>query len=270
MSLLIVHVPDTDVEAASDWLWSLGAVAIEERSSSSELVAGFADADQALAVRSVIGERWPTRFEEPPDEAEWRDVWLHHLEPVSVGPLVIHPPWREPRPELDQTALSIDPGRAFGSGHHESTQLAIRALVEIVDATPGASVLDVGCGTGVLSVVAAARGASSVLGVDLDLDIAELARTNAEANGFEPPDVRFSDDDVADIDTTFDVVVANMTLGTVTPLLAAIHDRVDHRLILSGLLLEQVDMVAEMLTSTPLATWTDGAWIAAAWHAPAA
>lgn len=271
MSLLIVHVAADEADAASDWLWSLGATAIEERPDTGELIAGFSDADQALAVRSVIEERWPTRFEEPPEESAWRDVWLAHLEPVTIGHLVVHPPWREPDPDADQMTLSIDPGRAFGSGHHASTQLAILALIDILgtESSGGSTLLDVGCGTGVLSVVGAALGSRSVLGIDLDLDVAELARSNAVANGYDEPEVRFSTESVDQLDASFDVAVANMTWGTVAPLLPAIHERCDHRLVLSGLLRPQVDVVSEVLTSAPLQTWTSGDWIAGAWAAPA-
>jgi len=263
MSLLVVRVEESDIDLASDWLWTLGATAIEERSG--ELIAGFPDADQALAVRSVIEERWPTRFELPPDEAEWRDVWLKHLQPVSVGPLVIHPPWITPARDA-VLPISIDPGRAFGSGHHESTQLAILALQEVLEEVPNPTVLDVGCGTGVLAVAASALGARRVLGIDVDLDITELARTNAEANGQEPPAVQFSTEDIADVEKRYDIVVANMTIGTVSPLLADIASTARGPLILSGLLHDHLPRVNATFGRNPVHTWANGAWVAARWN----
>jgi len=263
MSLLVVRIEQSDADLASDWLWTLGANAIEERNG--ELIAGFPDADQALAVRSVIEERWPTRFEVPPDESEWRDVWLQHLQPVTVGSLVIHPPWITPTPG-DSQPISIDPGRAFGSGHHESTQLAILALHEVLQEVPNPSVLDVGCGTGVLAVAASALGARRVLGIDVDLDITELARTNAEANGQEPPAVLFTTEDIADVERRFDIVVANMTIGTVSPLLDDIATTARGPLILSGLLHEHLPRVNDVFGRNPEHTWADGAWVAARWN----
>lgn len=262
MALLVVHISDGESDLACDWLWSLGATAIEDRSERGELIAGFDDAEEALAVRSLIGERWPTRFEEPPDESEWRDVWLRHLEPVVVGRLIIHPPWRVPDEVAEnQIPVSVDPGQAFGSGHHESTQLAIVALGELIQ--PGDSVLDVGCGTGVLSLAAAAFGARSVLGIDLDLDIVELARSNAEANGLSEDVVQFSTRDVAALTESFDVVIANMTLGTVMPLLDAMSGSTDRDLVLSGLLADQIARLDEVLRAAPQRRWASSEWTAA-------
>lgn len=261
MSLLVLRVTDAaDAEAASDWLWSLGALAIEERSDGPIwLIAGFSSAEAALAVRDVVGERWPTRCETAPDEAEWRDTWLAHLRPVVVDQFVIHPPWRPvDAPAAGQRTISIDPGRAFGSGHHPTTQLAIQLIGQ--DEPANRRVLDVGCGSGVLSIIAAALGAESVVGLDLNLDIAELARTNAEANGFDESRIRFADEPVAslaartsDHDDPWDVVVANMTRGNLEPLLPDLVSLAGRSLILSGLLYAQAEpLIASVASSANL------------------
>jgi len=257
VSLLVVRVANPDeADVASDWLWSLGAQAIEERADEPvSLIAGFTSSEAALAVRDVVGERWPTRFEVPPDEAEWRDVWLEHLEPVTVDRFVIHPPWRPAPSDGAHQSLSIDPGRAFGSGHHPTTRLAIRLMTNTVE--PGHRVLDVGCGTGVLSIVAGALGAGSVEGIDLNLDIAELARTNAEANGLPASTVNFSDrplstftDDAVGSNSDWDLVVANMTRANTSPLMADLVRLASHHLILSGLLDSQAEEVNASITDS--------------------
>ena len=98
MAVLVVRVDETEVEACSDWLWQLGATAIEERPlvpggnepidlsriPDVELVAGFADDDDALGARSLLIERWPSRLESTGDEAVWRDEWLR-LDRTSIG-----------------------------------------------------------------------------------------------------------------------------------------------------------------------------------------
>ena len=257
MSLLVVRVANPDeADVASDWLWSLGAQAIEERAGEPvSLIAGFTSSEAALAVRDVVGERWPTRFEVPPDEAEWRDVWLEHLEPVTVDRFVIHPPWLPAPNDGAHQSLSIDPGRAFGSGHHPTTRLAIKLMTNTVE--PGHRVLDVGCGTGVLSIVAGALGAGSVEGIDLNLDIAELARTNAEANGLPASTVTFSErplstftDDAVGSNSDWDLVVANMTRANTSPLMADLVRLASRHLILSGLLDSQAEEVNASITDS--------------------
>lgn len=234
MSVLVVSLAPPDVEACSDWLFRLGATAIEERSvdpnqagaeqtDSVLLVAGFPDDDLALAARSVLSERWPCRLESTGDEAAWRDEWLKWIEPLEVAGFLVHAPWHDltDRPTLsaDLMPISIDPGSAFGSGHHPTTQLALQALVSSISA--GASVLDVGCGTGILSVAAAQAGAGSVLGIDLDHDIIEIAAANVEANGVQDR-VALRTDSLAELAGRFDVAVANIVIGDLRPLLPSI------------------------------------------------
>lgn len=244
MSLLVVRVPEVDVEAASDWLWSVGCTAVEEctpdDNGTVELTAGFPDADLALAARSLLGERWPTRFEEPPDESLWLDVWLQHLAPTEVAGFCVYPPWSTPF-DTERGALSIDPGQAFGSGHHPTTRLAIEALATIIQ--PGDSVLDIGCGTGLLAITAAALGATDVVGIDLEPGIVELARSNAEANGQA---IDFVTTPLAAIDRSFDVVVMNVTIGTQRQLQSDADARWRRVLVLTGLLADQGDDLFEL------------------------
>ncbi|MEM7091632.1 MAG: 50S ribosomal protein L11 methyltransferase [Actinomycetota bacterium] len=242
MSVLVVRVAPDEIEACSDWLFQLGATAIEERRDPDEttLAVGFRNDDAALAARSVLSERWACRLEDTGDEAAWRDRWLHFLEPIDVGPLTIHAPWHDmsERPAAGQRRISIDPGRAFGSGHHPTTQLAIEALARVVE--PDDRVLDAGCGTGILSIAAAAFGAARVTGVDLDHDILAVAEGNVIDNGFEQT-VELTEISLLELTRSFDVVVANIVIGDLRPLLAPLLARAERRLILSGFLVQQLD-----------------------------
>lgn len=266
LMLLEVETSQDDVDLASDWLWALGATAIEVRESNERgagaqtLVAGFADGDAALAARSVLIERWPTRFEQPPDEAGWRDVWLHHLKPISVGSFLIHPPWIEPPPHdanTPLTPLSVDPGRTFGSGHHPTTRLVIERLAAIV--RPGDTVLDVGCGSGVVGIAAAALGAAEVVAIDVEPAILETARANAEANGlvdrfqfvaepFPTPQLNSPGEG--------DVVVANIVVGDLQLLLGQLAAATSRDLVISGFLTDQTDQVEQQLSNRALRTTT--------------
>ena len=246
MSVLVVRVAADDADSCSDWLFQLGANAIEERTEPAgdrpaavTLVAGFGDDDLALAARSVLNARWPCRIEDTGDEVTWRDEWLRWLEPIEAAGFVIHAPWHDPQllsPGLAR--VSIDPGRAFGSGHHPTTRLALDALRTHV--ARRSRVLDVGCGTGILSIAAARLGAASVLGLDLDHDIVSVAEANLEANGVASV-VELSTIAAADLNDRFDVVVANIVIGEMRPLLIDLVHRTEGVLIISGFLEDQLD-----------------------------
>lgn len=259
--MLVLALAPDDVEVAQDWLWGLGAIAIEERPSDSAgdaitVIAGFDDDDTALAARSVISERWPTRFEQPPDESEWRDVWLQHLGPVDVGPLVIHPPWQPPH-DPTGIAISIDPGRAFGSGQHPSTQLAVLGLAEVLN--PGDRVIDVGCGTGVLSIASIALGAKRALGIDLDHDIIEVARANADANGLGEQ-IKVTTTPLESVQRSADVIAVNITCHSLVPLVPTIIGLADRDVVVSGLLTDQQSILEAAFGVKATHQWTNDDW----------
>jgi ribosomal protein L11 methyltransferase len=111
--------------------------------------------------------------------ADWRDRWKAFHQPVRVGPLWIGPPWNDP--PADATAIVIDPGRAFGTGAHPTTQLCVELMLKLEPA----SVVDFGCGSGVLSIVAAKLGFAPVIALDADENAVAATIANAAANGVE-------------------------------------------------------------------------------------
>jgi ribosomal protein L11 methyltransferase len=112
-------------------------------------------------------------------EEGWEDRWRDFHRPVRVGSLWVGPPWE--RPPEDAVSVVIDPGRAFGTGAHPTTRLCLEFLLEL----PRSSLLDVGCGSGVLAIAAARLGFSPVRAVDFDPAAVEATRANAESNGVE-------------------------------------------------------------------------------------
>jgi ribosomal protein L11 methyltransferase len=145
----------------------------------------------------------------------WEDEWRRFHVPVVVGPLWIGPPWHESQPGL--TPVVIDPGRAFGTGAHETTRLVLELLLEV----DRGSFLDVGCGSGVLAIAAAKLGFAPVHALDFDESAVDAARRNAKANGVDL-DVRRADA-TSDFLPSADVAAANVTLETVEALGASIE-----------------------------------------------
>jgi ribosomal protein L11 methyltransferase len=109
----------------------------------------------------------------------WPDRWREFHHAIRIGPLWVGPPWEEPPP--DALAVVIDPGRAFGTGAHPSTRLSLELLLD----QPRGSLLDLGCGSGVISIAAAKLGFAPVAAVDVDEVAVEVTRENAAANGVE-------------------------------------------------------------------------------------
>jgi ribosomal protein L11 methyltransferase len=159
-------------------------------------------------------------------EAGWEDRWRSFHRPVQVGPLWIGPPWESPPDGV--IAIVIDPGRAFGTGAHPTTRLCLELLLD----GPIGSLIDVGCGSGVLAIAAAKLGYAPVLAVDVDPVAVEVTAANAEANG-AAIGARVADALAEPSLPAAEVAVANITLGSVEGVAA----RLDcSRLITSGYL----------------------------------
>ena len=154
-------------------------------------------------------------------ESGWEDRWRTFHRPVRVGPLWIGPPWETP--PADATAVVIDPGRAFGTGAHPTTQLCLELLLDL----PAGSLLDVGCGSGVLAVAASLLGHAPVLGVDIEEASVAATGENAARNGVEL-EARLVAADVSL--PPADLVVANISLEAVH----ALPDRIDAALLVTS------------------------------------
>ena len=142
-------------------------------------------------------------------EDGWEDRWRAFHRPVRVGRLWVGPPWEAP-PD-DALVVVVDPGRAFGTGSHQTTQLCLQALQEL---EPG-PLLDVGCGSGVLSIAAALLGFEPVVGVDVEEPSIEATLANAQANGVTVDAQLVSGDEQL---PSSPLVVANISLASVEAL----------------------------------------------------
>jgi ribosomal protein L11 methyltransferase len=145
-------------------------------------------------------------------EPGWEERWREFHRPVWIGPLWIGPPWEEAPP--DATSVVIDPGRAFGTGSHPTTRLCLGLLVEL----DRGSMLDIGCGSGVLSVAAAKLGFGPVVAIDREAAAVEAARRNATRNEVTI-EVRRGDALEAELPSV-DLALANIDLRSVDTLAA--------------------------------------------------
>ena len=179
-------------------------------------------------------------------EQDWGASWKKHFRPRRVTwNLIVAPPWEEAQPDVDQQVLIIDPGQAFGTGQHESTLLCLRRMDRLRrrDILPE-SVLDVGCGTGILALAGLIMGCRTARAIDLDPQAVEAAKHNAELNQLSGR-LEVDDTPLAKLTGTWSLIVANLTaedLKALAPLLAARLEK-GGEIVASGLLLEQVDEV---------------------------
>ena len=141
---------------------------------------------------------------------DWADRWRRFHKPVRVGGLWVGPPWEKPDPNA--VAVVIDPGRAFGTGGHATTRLCL----ELLEREERGSVLDVGCGSGVLSIAAARLGFDPVLAIDVDPQAVEATQRNAADNGVSV-DVRRADLRDDELPET-ELALANITAESVEEL----------------------------------------------------
>jgi ribosomal protein L11 methyltransferase len=274
-----VSVGADDVELVSLELFELGANGVEERDATTlnrsdgsdvTLVASFesdADAEQA---RDALAGRFAARVEHVEGDA-WRDAYKAYFKPARVGErLVVRPPWEPWDAAPSDVVLVLDPGRAFGTGTHESTRLVLSLVQRFV--TPGCAVLDVGCGSGILSIACLLLGAGRARALDVDPEAVSATLENAVANGVAER-LEVDGTPVEQVTERFPLVLANIESRVLLPMKDALFRRLSPSgvLILSGLLATERDtMVAAYGALELLAEDTQGEWLGLALRAPAA
>lgn len=145
---------------------------------------------------------------------EWENNWKQYFHAMPVGEkLLIRPLWEDADPQ-GRTVLSIEPGLAFGSGTHETTRLCLEALEKYI--SEDTTVLDVGSGSGILSIASLLLGAKKAVGVDIDALAVKTARENGLVNGFKEPEYTVLEGNLTDkVNGKFDVVVANIVADVI-------------------------------------------------------
>ena len=202
------------------------------------------------------------------DEADWQNAWREHFHILHVGSrTVIVPTWRSYSPSPGDVVIELDPGMAFGTGHHPTTTMCLAALEELV--SPGCSVLDLGCGSGILSIAAARLGASDVLALDIDATAAETAAANVRQNGVDAV-VTVGEGTLPHLSLRpggYDIVVANISSTVIGDLASSIARAARHggTVVASGVLDQSRGPVVERLEEAGLSlegVEVDGDWVA--------
>lgn len=178
------------------------------------------------------------------DDVLWRDKWKEYFKPTKLSNnIVVKPTWCEYKPNEGDIVIEIDPGMAFGTGTHETTMLCIRMIEKYMHS--GYKVLDVGSGSGILSIAAAKLGASDVLGIDIDEDAVRVSNENYELNGVSDRAKAIVGDLTAGVDYKANIVVANLLADIVMRLSkdAKRHLRENGIFITSGILTEKSEAV---------------------------
>jgi len=141
---------------------------------------------------------------------DWENNWKAYFKPTTIGKrLLVRPVWEEIEDAGGRIVFNIEPGLAFGNGSHETTRLSLEALEGYV--TNESTVLDIGCGSGILAVAALLLGAKSATGVDIDKLAVKTARENGRINGFKEPEFTVLNGNLVDkVHGKFDIVVANI------------------------------------------------------------
>ncbi len=192
------------------------------------------------------------------DDEAWRDKWKEHFKPTKVTErIVIKPTWEEYTPEeADEIVIEIDPGMAFGTGTHETTRLCMKLLEKYMAQLDAKSikVLDAGCGSGILAIAAALLGSENVIGVEIDPDAVNVAKTNVELNGVAYSVKVIEGDLMKGIGVNgkgykADIVVANLMHNLIMGLAPSVrkHMETGGIFISSGILIEKRDVVAKAI-----------------------
>ena len=213
----------------------------------------------AFSVFGVTSLPAPVTIREVEDR-DWLAEWKRHWKPTEVGRFIIAPPWSDVS-DTDRIVIRIEPNMAFGTGTHDTTQLCLTAIGEIL--TPDMSVLDVGTGTGILAIAAAKLGAKNIFACDTDADSVKIARENAVLNGLGEH-ITFADGPIDESTPTHDLVCANLTIDVIVPILGSLLNKASRFLLLSGILAEQETEIAATLQHSGITKYRvehSGEWI---------
>jgi ribosomal protein L11 methyltransferase len=205
---------------------------------------------------------------------DWANSWKRHFKPIEVGSaLLIRPSWSKRRPRSDQALVQIDPGLAFGTGQHPTTEFCLQELVSRRDPHKHQSFLDLGTGSGILAITAAKLGYGPIDAIDLDPAAIQVSRANALQNRVEHA-IRFHQQDLATLSsqgaTQYDLICANLIANVLIAECQRILARLKPKgfLVLSGILTREFseikkhykDIGLKLISSATSKEWRSGSF----------
>lgn len=213
-----------------------------ETRSAAELAAFAQRLSQDYGIKEV---QWKTIAEE-----DWSSSWKQHWQPDPIGrSLIVYPAWIEVPPDLDRYVIRLDPGSAFGSGAHPTTRLCLEALEEMVSATTN-TIVDLGCGSGILSIGAQRLGAARIYSVDIDPLAIKATRYNWELNQLDPDRLALVEGSLTELLEVLphpaDGFVCNILAEPILGMIPQFH-RLGGWGILSGILTSQTEVITNSL-----------------------
>ena len=192
-------------------------------------------------------------------DEDWSEIWKQYFHPIPVGKkILICPAWETPKNTDGRTVFTVNPGLSFGTGSHPSTRFCLEEIEENLN--PGDSMLDLGCGSGILSVTALLLGASSAVAVDIDSNATDVAHSNLKLNKLTDENYKTytgditSDKELRDKLGTHNLVVANIVADVIIAIAPYVRGFMNSgaTFICSGIILERLDEVKAALTKNGL------------------
>ena len=256
-----VEIAEPDANRAGDGL-KLIISNEEEPVTPEEVLTRMREELDSLRQYSDIGEGTVTVS--VTEDIDWRDNWKQYFHKFTIDDVLVLPSWEEMGEEDQKSAayvLHMDPGAAFGTGLHETTKLAVRALRRVIDSKKagreagGLSVLDIGTGSGVLSILSLMFGADFAVGVDLDPLACSAAIENRDRNGYSGKEMDVFQGDlirdeafrakISGVTSGYSIVVANILPNVLLPLTPVVPSLMEEKgvLIYSGILISKADEV---------------------------
>ena len=204
------------------------------------------------------------------DEEDWASSWKQYWKPMEIGDrFVIYPAWESLPKESERSILRLDPGAAFGTGTHPTTQLCLESLeMRLYDNAKDKTIADIGCGSGILSLGSMLLGAKKVYAVDTDSLAAKTCRSNCQLNKVDEDRITVFDGSIEKLIETeeiFDGIICNILAETITKLFPHFNQITHEKswAILSGILLTQADLIADIVEQhgwTVAALWKRKDW----------
>lgn len=228
-------------------------------------LSSWLEQDAKLLEVSVPEAQWHLINEE-----DWASSWKQHWQPMEIGDrFLIYPAWETPPEKSDKLVLRLDPGAAFGTGTHPTTQLCLESLeMRLYEKAESQTIADIGCGSGILSIGSIMLGAKQVYAVDTDELATKTCRSNCQLNQVNRDNLIVRDgsiEQLIEVDKKFDGIICNILADTIVDLV--IHfNKITHEkswAILSGILLIQADQVADVVEQqgwTVAALWKRKDW----------